>query len=361
MGKTNFAIQAGTKDEHLVEMSGLHAYLGYEINSIIRIDDSQFRVANVHYNDPSGLDALTVQSIETEEIFIIYVGTDFHGKYGWKDIETNINLLNEVIPAQLEAADDYYVEMEKKFGEISAVAGNSLGGALANGVAIEHEVRSVTLNPALLPDGMIDPNKDYSYMTNYIGEYDILNQALRAGGLDNRVPGNQHTIYNGVALKSAIGPNHTGYARDENGQHVPYITIGKKGYPGYGRIYMDAHSHIVTSLWTGQPLYGGSGQRIAINHETLLQLGESMETTVLERLNLARDYINHSLEIVDDQAAKFPERVNSLREIFLSLFESADGGTLLQGINGGTAYLSKWLNCCIQLLIRLRRVAGLLM
>lgn len=125
MGKTNFAIQAGTKDEHLVEMSGLHAYLGYEINSIIRIDDSQFRVANVHYNDPSGLDALTVQSIETEEIFIIYVGTDFHGKYGWKDIETNINLLNEVIPAQLEAADDYYVEMEKKFGEISAVAGNS--------------------------------------------------------------------------------------------------------------------------------------------------------------------------------------------------------------------------------------------
>ncbi len=124
---------------------------------------------------------------------------------------------------------------------------------------------------------------------------------------------------------------------------------------------MDAHSHIVTSLWTGQPLYGGSGQRIAINHETLLQLGESMETTVLERLNLARGYINHSLEIVDDQAAKFPERLNRLREIFLTLFESADGGTLLQGINGGIAYLSKWLNYYIQLLIRLRRVVGLLM
>ncbi len=68
-------------------------------------------------------------------------------------------------------------------------------------------------------------------MTNYIGEYDILNQALRAGGLDNRVPGNQYTIHNGVALKSAIGPNHTGYARDENGQHVSYITIGKKRGP----------------------------------------------------------------------------------------------------------------------------------
>ncbi len=148
-----------TTDQDLVQLAGLHAYNGYRVNTRIEINEKDFLIRDVNYEHSSGLDALTVKNLETEEFSIIYVGTDLHGKYGWKDIETNINLLNEAVPAQLEAADDYYVRMEKKFGEISSVTGNSLGGALANSVAIEHEVRSVTINPALLPDGMIDPKK----------------------------------------------------------------------------------------------------------------------------------------------------------------------------------------------------------
>ncbi|MBM7542920.1 SA1320 family protein [Amphibacillus cookii] len=222
--------------------------------------------------------------------------------------------------------------MEKDFGEITSVSGNSLGGALANYVGVEYNhVRSVTLNPAMLPASALDVEKQYDNITNYISEYDLLNLSQDAIGMGNQVPGLKYTIYNGVPSIAGIGFNHTGYRREDS-MHTPYVTIGRKGEPGYGKIYVDAHHHIVSSIWTGQPLYGGRSERIDLNVETLQMLSESIETSVLERLGLAQTYIGHTVEIINHESEAYESRLNTVREAFQEAFEDIIDDGLLRGI-----------------------------
>lgn len=49
------------------------------------------------------------------------------------------------------------------------------------------------------------------------------------------------------------------------GEGAQYIEIGKKGELGYGKIDIAADEHIVMSIWTGEPLYGGRSGQIKIN------------------------------------------------------------------------------------------------
>ncbi|WP_113928837.1 hypothetical protein [Bacillus sp. P14.5] len=61
--------------------------------------------------------------------------------------------------------------------------------ALATSAAITHpEVRSVTLNPALLPKGMADPNKSCDNITNCFTNYDDLTGTLTALSFDSGIP-----------------------------------------------------------------------------------------------------------------------------------------------------------------------------
>ncbi|SDY21615.1 Uncharacterised protein family (UPF0227) [Evansella caseinilytica] len=208
-----------TTDQVLVELAGLHAYIKYEKGDKLNTSSgTKFEVYDTHYEHPTGLDAMTVQNLNTGEYIIVYQGTQVHAKYGIADLGTNMQLLAEQTPQQLEAANQYYLDMQQELvnsgNQIAYLAGNSLGGALANSVAVRHsDVKSVTLNPALLPSGLISSEADYSNITNYISEYDVLNIGIRSGQLAGRVPGNQYDIYNGVPAFGAIGPNHTGYHR----------------------------------------------------------------------------------------------------------------------------------------------------
>lgn len=44
---------------------------------------------------------MTIMNMDTEEMSIIYVGTDASGKYGKMDILTDAQLLSDLTPAQL--------------------------------------------------------------------------------------------------------------------------------------------------------------------------------------------------------------------------------------------------------------------
>nr|WP_208587228.1 hypothetical protein [Gracilibacillus suaedae] len=199
-------------DTDLVELAGYHAYLGYDVDEIIRIDGNRYEVKNVYYDQHTGLDALTVQNIKTNYTIIVYVGTD---KDQLEDLLTDAYLLSSTAVPQLTAADDYYTDMDGQYG-IDSVTGNSLGGALANSIAVEYpNVRSVTYNPALLPGHLVDADKDYDNIMNYIGQYDVLNMTLDSLGLGDRVPGKKHEIYNGIpgtaeSKFGTIGSNHIG-------------------------------------------------------------------------------------------------------------------------------------------------------
>ncbi|MCR6094985.1 hypothetical protein HXA31_13900 [Salipaludibacillus agaradhaerens] len=325
-----------TTDQDLVELAGLHAYLEYGKDQVFEVNEKVYRVRDSYFNeDPTGLDAMTIQNMTSGEYHIVYMGTNVHGKYGTADVVTDVKLLTAPVPAQLEGAEHYFVKMEQKYGEITSVTGNSLGGALANMVGVRHEhVRSVTLNPALLPANAVETDREYDNIVNYIGQYDILNIGVSSIGLGNQVPGARHTIYNGIPSTAGIGFNHTGYIR-EDGKHVSHVTVGTEGAPGYGVIKVDAHYHLVSSIWTGQPLYGGRSERIDLNVETIRLLSDGIETSVLDRLDWAQQYVNHSMEIITHESAVYDTRLNQLREIYQESVENIVEDGLLRYIRFG--------------------------
>jgi len=167
MSKTRIHPSVKHDDRDLVQLAGYHAYQKYEFEDEIHINGKVFMVEDTENDMETGLDALTVKNVtvfnEDEELsdnrnldgelIVVFVGSD-QIKGDW--IETNANLIGEAEPAQLVAAKKYFKKMEDDHGTVSSVTGNSLGGALANTVAIDYpHVNLVTLNPAMLPGDVI--------------------------------------------------------------------------------------------------------------------------------------------------------------------------------------------------------------
>lgn len=315
---------------NLVELAGYHAYNNYDIDDTLVVNDVDFVVIDTLYEHESGLDALTVVNKKTKEITIVYVGTD---KNQFQDLKTDVQLLSDLTPEQIQAARLYFDKMNKEYmdsGGVSSITGNSLGGALVAAVAIENpEVHAVTINPALLPEGMLNPNESYDNITNYFSTYDVLTQTLMALKLD-RIPGNRHEIYNGIPDFAMLGTNHTGYLHNDDG--TQYYEIGIKGQPGYGKIYIDADSHIVTSIWTGFPLYGGNSESIEIDKEQLMVLADALSSVVTERLELASSYVGNSIDIVEHEGNNLYQRMKVLQEQFEDMFNNLVGDPLFRNI-----------------------------
>jgi hypothetical protein len=323
-----------SNDKNLVELAGLHAYKDIPTREIITVNEVDYLVLDTVYGDITGLDAMTVINQKSREVSIIYVGTDAAADNGKQDLLTDAQLLSDLTLPQLEAAQDYYNKMNKKYesiGGVKSVAGNSLGGPLANSVAINHpEVTSVTLNPALLPKGMADPTKSYDNITNYFTNYDVLTGTLIALNLDSRIPGRRYDISTGIPQIgenfSTLTNNHTGY--NDKGAYE----IGQPGDPGYGKIHDEADAHIMTSIWTGEPLYGGHSDRIEINRDNLNLLAEALAGDVTTRLGYAQDYLTNSQEIAQHEGDRYSERLSRLQMIFEDSFENLIGNPLFIGI-----------------------------
>jgi hypothetical protein len=132
---------------------------------------------------------------------------------------------------------------------------------------------------------MVKTNHEYPNVTNYFTKYDGLTRGELGINLGDRFPGRIYRSNSGVPhFSRAFASNHVGY----NGDGPQYIEIGKKGEPGYGRIDIAADEHIVTSIWTGEPLYGGSSGRIQIvkaNFNTHIRIISSPIKNPLNRHN----------------------------------------------------------------------------
>ncbi|WRP06230.1 hypothetical protein U9J35_20645 [Rossellomorea aquimaris] len=323
-----------TTDRDLVELAGLHAYSEINRFDIIKVNGKAFKVLDVNFLDDTGLDAFTVRNESTKEITIVYVGTDAAAENGKQDLLTDVQLLSDLTLPQLEASAEYLNRIQKEYkneGGVSSVTGNSLGGPLANyAVRNRPDIKSVTLNPALFPKGVIDPNKNYDNITNYFTNYDVLTGTLIALNLDSRIPGKRYDISTGIPVIgekfSILTNNHTGY--NDKGAYE----IGQPGDPGYGKIHDEADAHIMTSIWTGEPLYGGHSDRIEINRDNLNLLAEALAGDVTTRLGYAGDYLTHSQEIAQHEGDRYSERLSRLQMIFENSFENLIGNPLFIGI-----------------------------
>ncbi|MCY8015109.1 DUF2974 domain-containing protein, partial [Bacillus haynesii] len=147
-----------SKEKDLVELSGYHSYRNLKKGNDFTVNGHEYYVVNTLYNQPSGLDVMTVVNKETDEVIVVYQGTDAGKTNGMQDILTDAQMAGSITPKQVEAARDYYDQMKAKYGDkLTSVCGNSLGGGLANAVAVEHpDVKAVTINPSILPEGEVD-------------------------------------------------------------------------------------------------------------------------------------------------------------------------------------------------------------
>jgi hypothetical protein len=315
-------------DIDLVELAGLHAYKMKRGLNFITVNGKKFEVMNVIKDFDTGLDAFTVQNTITKDYTVVYVGTDTESI---QDIKTDLKLLRSTPPAQLTKGLSYFDEMEKMYGPISSISGNSLGGGIANYVAVERpEVKAVTLNPAPLPSGVVDPKATYDNMTNYMSQYDVLTRGMKAFGYGNRIPGNHFGINNGIPGFKTLDTNHTGYRK--KGIDEQYYEIIPEGEPGAGKIYIDAGSHIMTSIWTGVPLYYDNSEPININVESLKQLANGIQDEIHTRVKRAHGYLKSSIEIVDHEGSQYTNRVNKLQDLFKIMIEGEVGNTVFKGI-----------------------------
>ncbi|WP_165998445.1 hypothetical protein [Bacillus sp. Cs-700] len=326
-------------DVDLVELSGFHAYRNPFLNETLNVNDNTYRVIDKAKIISSGLNAVTVLKVNKDtklrEMAVIYVGTDPASK---QDVFTDLQLIGSDIPEQLKDAKSYFDQMEEKYGGISYVAGNSLGGALANSIAVQNQdVKSVTLNPAILP-GELTPSSNLNVnSTNYFMEYDPLTNGEEALDLGDRIPGKVYRIGGGTPTGSLLlGANHTGYL--EGDMKDQKVEVGTKGGVGYGFIRVGADEHIVTSIWTGESLHGGNSSRIELNADTINTLYQGIYDLVGNRLSLSSEYIGNSVSIVEDERAKFEERVTNLKETFSTFVEDLTSSPVLKSITA-TGYL----------------------
>ncbi|WP_353948250.1 hypothetical protein ABNN70_14870 [Sporolactobacillus sp. Y61] len=340
MSVTANMIKSTANDKDLVELAGFHAYKVHDMDTSIYVNKTRYYIVD-NIQDETGLNAMTVQNIKSGEFTIVYQGTQMKSEYGMQDMLTNVQLLSNYDPAQLQAARDYFEDMNEKYG-VQSVCGNSLGGALANTVGVHYpEVKAVTLNPAILPEGQVKADQNYANVTNYFSKYDGLTRGEEALNLNDRFPGNIYRINNGIPhFSRAFGSNHTGYIGDSPDNQS--INVGIEGQPGYGKIYIAADDHIVTSIWSGEPLYrSGSWERISINQESITALSDALKNGVIGRIGYVVEYINHATEIVIDVKARMPARLNELQRKFEDILENSFGNTSwFKGITTG-GYVTK--------------------
>jgi hypothetical protein len=165
----------------------------------------------------------------------------------------------------------------------------------------------------------------------------------------DRIPGNVFAINNGVSKFSEIISNHKGYPEAKiDGEFK--IEISKKGEPGHGYIYVGADDHIVTSIWTGAPLYGGQATQIQINEESLRQLAGGIKSEVKGRMEIAAGYVENSFSIVQDESAEFNRRITQLQEMFQMLFEDLAGEPIFKGITTTGYIIKSYIDQLIELL-----------
>ncbi|ACK38852.1 hypothetical protein AB349_01395 [Listeria monocytogenes] len=302
-----------TSDVDLIELSGKWVYKHPGELSNINVNGTKYEVRAGEYNKASGLDYMIVENTSTGEISMIFEGTQ-----GTQDFLTDGTLPGSIPNTQLREADAAYKKESQKYN-IKNVAGNSLGGGLSNYVASKNDgIRSVTYNPAILPNGIYD--KDNPRITNYLSEYDPLTLGERGMGYGDRLPGESHILQNNVPWLQTILSNHTGY--DDAG-----VTVNGKNIP------IDADAYLPVGIWSGQVLTGGgNGQKIDMNPDNIRILANSLRTRMMEQIKRGQFYLDTAVDLVNNEGNHLDNRTTSLQETFDNLLAEGEFGGIITSL-----------------------------
>ena len=237
------------KDNELVQIGGFNVYSTPEGDKVDFNDGSYI----CREKGPKNPQYAVFVNKDTGEAVLAFNGTDMGEG---DDLRTDFQLGGKGVPPMHEQALEIYHKLKNQYN-IVALCGNSLGGSLANYVSINTGIRSVTINPAVLPN---DPNvnfkKDYdNNITNYIATEDPLDKFQTGLGIKKgQMPGKCVTINFGYAMEpiSNFSPflaSHVGYV---NGRYKD-LEYSKLDMPdGYTDIYINAADYVNINPFTGK-------------------------------------------------------------------------------------------------------------
>lgn len=305
------------------DLVALSTYAAYDrsvnYGSIVYgVDGHQFKVIDRTTSDPQAI--LAESQTEPFETAIIFEGTV--DSDDWKnDVENGLDLQPEQYENALKVFDKLSLESENHSKKKPRyVAGNSLGGGLANYTAMKrNDLHSVTINPSIVPAGTkVESNSTY---TNYISNNDQLNKLQEAAGKkDGRVPGEQVIIPSGAPNAKDVVRSHKGldkYGKSEAAQMIPKSLIGGVG--------------IGDSNKSQQEKDNGANHDIAINPEILSNMMTELtnESDTVDKFILAN--IETSTKILETENKQLEARQDNLK------YEQKDivNSVLFKGLNIG--------------------------
>jgi hypothetical protein len=201
----------GTTDDDLMDLSSRFAYRKRTVKGDeLIVNTKSFWVVDVVSDPETGLDAITVRNDETNELTVAFQGTQ-----GGTDVLQDAALVTSGTPTQFAAAHAYVLRMQQKHNTlVGSVCGNSLGGGLAAYVSGSSPwIRAVTVNPAPVPHAL--SGRRAPQVRNYISPTDPLHRAVVAGGLEDRIIGEQVRIPGTSFNLAFLGSNHIGSDRED--------------------------------------------------------------------------------------------------------------------------------------------------
>ena len=299
-------------DQDLVYLS---ITAGYEYNEDTSMKkytatNGVYKIISTYTDEPQ---AVLVANEATGETAVIFAGSVEEA-----DWRVNAENASGKMPDQYNMAPTVFSNLSNQavsqgYSAPKYVAGNSLGGGLANCVAMQNpEIKSVTINPSIVPEPVLDmvPPSFNLNCTNYISENDPLNDLQSAADLsESRVPGNKIIIKSGVPGFNSIVNAHKGKGKDNNATAQLFIPF-----------------NLFTNDMTSSTDFRLTPESIDIFVSNLEYITNNMNDLVIGN-------IQQSIELVEIEKAKLLERKEDLNAKQIEVFNQV----LMQG-NMNTPY-----------------------
>ena len=214
-------------DQDLVYLAGNSVYQSWKVNPGTSGDVNGKEYTLIEKKQKTNPQYAVYMNVETGEYILALNGTNVAEQ---EDVLTDLQLADQGVPELHQKALDLFNRLNAKYN-FSAVCGNSLGGSLANFISVNTGVRSVTINPAVLPNDPQTLAKPANNITNYIATGDPLNRVQIGVDIKNtQMKGNCITVpfgFMNLTMEEALA-SHVGYNVDEFG--ISRIKMGKGAF-----------------------------------------------------------------------------------------------------------------------------------
>ena len=304
------------KDNELVQIGGFNVYSTPEGKNV-NFNDGSY---NCVEKGPKNPQYAVFVNEATGEAVLAFNGTNVNEG---DDLRTDFQLGGKGVSLMYHQALEIYNKLKNEYN-IVALCGNSLGGSLANYVSINTGIRSVTINPAVLPN---DPNvnckKDYDNITNYIATEDPLDKAQTGLGIKNsQMPGKCVAINFGYAMEpiSNFSPflaSHVGYVNGRDND-LEYSILDMPD--GYADIYINAADYVNINPFTGK----NAGEtddsfEIEINSDNFKLMSQEINQ-ILSETQQSKVYIEQVVSIA--QNYNFIKTVDKREELYYDFLKT---------------------------------------